>query len=281
MMPLAFQVSQLMWIAGYSQISATNQELPRIAIVIPARLNSERLPGKVLLDIRELPMLEHVRRRSNLNKYGINSTVLSGDTAILDVTRNYGGSAFESIEEHLNGLSRVGEYARLNDYDYYVIVQGDEILLLPRHLDALISHLYDNPNIQMVNCVTAINNESEIHDESIVKCIKNSKGEILYIFRKTPLTCEIEKQRSLVLKINGLFAISKNALELATTSSKQPIEENESIEQMKLIELGIRVNLELLDTAYPSINLKRDVSIVEETFDRDPEQHSILVSILN
>lgn len=249
--------------------------------MIPARLNSERLPGKVLLDVRGLPMLEHVRRRSNLNKYAINSTVLSGDTEILDLTKNYGGCTFETVDEHLNGLSRVGEYARFNDYDYYIIVQGDEILLLPRHLDALISHLHSNPNTQMVNCVTAINHEFEIYDESIVKCIKNSKGEIIYIFRKTPLTCEIEKQKSLVLKINGLFAISKNALELATTSSKQPIEENESIEQMKLIELGIRVNLELLDTAYPSINLKRDVNIVEETLGRDQEQHSILVSILN
>lgn len=226
-------------------------------------------------------MLEHVRRRSSLNSYNIEPTILSGDTEILDMARNYGGTSFESADEHPNGLSRVGEYARHNEYDYYIIVQGDEILLLPRHLDALISHLHNNPSVQMVNCVTAINHESEIHDESIVKCLTNVKGEIMYIFRKTPLTCEIEKQRSLVLKINGLFAISKNALKIATTSTKQPIEENESIEQMKLIELGIRVNYEILDSSYPSVNLTRDVNIVKETFDSNEEQNSILVSILN
>ena len=269
-----------MWIAGCSQINATIQELPRIAIVIPARLNSERLPGKILLDIRGLPMLEHVRRRSNLNKYGIESIVVSGDKSILEVTQKYGGVGFESLEEHFNGLSRVGEYGRLYKYDYYIIVQGDEILLLPRHLDALISKIYQNPKVQMINCVTQIKHDSEIDDNSIVKCIRNSNGEIIYIFRKSPLICDLEKQKSLILKINGLFALSRSALELATTSAEQPIETIESIEQMKLIELGIRVNSVILDSTYPSINLERDVSLVEQTLKNNKEQEAILERIL-
>ena len=225
-------------------------------------------------------MLEHVRRRANLNRYEIESVVVSGDISILKEIEGYGGIGSKSLGEHSNGLSRVGEYGRLSDYDFYLIVQGDEILLLPRHLDSLISQIYKNPKTQMINCVTSIKNETDIHDESIVKCIRNVNDEIIYIFRKSPLTCDIEKQKSLMFKINGLFAISRSVLELATTSGKQPIEETESIEQMKLIELGIKVDSVLLDSTYPSINLERDVSQVQETLDSDEEQKVILESIL-
>ena len=225
-------------------------------------------------------MLEHVRRRASLNGFEIEPVVVSGDISILNEIERYGGILSKSLEEHSNGLSRVGEYGRLSDYDFYLIVQGDEILLLPRHLDALISQLHKTPKAQMINCVTPIKNEYEIHDESIVKCIMNANNEIIYIFRKSPLTCDVEKQKSFVFKINGLFAISRGVLELVTNSPKQPIEEIESIEQMKLIELGIKVDSVLLDSAYPSINLERDVLQVQETLDRDEEQKGILESIL-
>ena len=174
-------------------------------------------------------MLEHVRRRTNLNSFGLQAVVVSGDDVILSETQKNGGKSFESQIEHLNGLSRIGEYGRLNKYDFYVIVQGDEILLLPRHLDALISQIIKNPEMQVVNCVTPIVNEHELEDESIVKCIRNSIGEIIFIFRKTPLTCTVEQQLSNVFKINGLFAINGKALELVTTANKQPIETIESI----------------------------------------------------
>jgi len=235
----------------------------------------------MLLDIKGLPMLEHVRRRANLNSYRIEPVVISGDVSILEEIERYNGIGSKSLVEHSNGLSRVGEYSRLSDYDFYLIVQGDEILLLPRHLDALISKIYKNPKAQMINCVTPIKNEIDILDESIVKCIRNANKEIIYIFRKSPLTCDIEKQKSFIFKINGLFAISRSVLELVTTSVKQPIEENESIEQMKLIELGIKVDSVLLDSTYPSINLERDVTQVQETLDTDEEQKMILERILS
>ncbi len=257
------------------------KSLPRIAVVIPARLDSQRLPAKALLEIRGLPMVEHVRRRTNMNRFGLQSVVVSGDDIILNETKKNGGKSFKSQTEHLNGLSRIGEYGRLHDYDFYIIVQGDEILLLPRHLDALISEIVKNPEIHMINCVTPIIEESEIKDESIVKCIRNSGNEIIFIFRKSPLTGSVEQQISNMSKINGLFAISRKALELATTSVKQPIETIESIEQMKLIELGLKVHSVLLDKTYPSINLQKDVALVQQTLDSDQEQKALLESILS
>ena len=152
--------------------------------------------------------------------------------------------------------------------------------MLPRHLDSLISQIMLNPEIQMINCVTPIIQEEELEDESIVKCIRNSKNEIIFIFRKTPLTCSVELQKSNVFKINGLFAISRNALELATTTITQPIESIESIEQMKLIELGLKVHTILLDKTYPSINVPRDVLLVQQTLEEDLEQKVLLESIL-
>ncbi len=253
----------------------------KIGIVIPARMASERLPGKPLLDVLGLPMIEHVRRRAMLSSLSNNVIIASGDPEILEITENYGGTAVRTIQEHMNGLSRVSEVAKELDFTHIIVLQGDEILVLPEDLNALGSAILSAPEIDFWNGISALDSPEELDDRSIVKCIQKEDKSVLTIFRATPLTSPTITQMLLVKKINGLFAISKNFLSEVVSHSATPIESSESIEQMRILEMSRSVATFNMEKNYPSINLPNDVRKVVSVLSEDPIQKQILSQIKN
>ena len=117
--------------AGYFLIKQSKEMGKGIAIVIHARMASERLPNKVLLDFDGLPMIEHVRRRGMMNQYSVPVYVASGDTKILEIVETFGGSTLRTYKGHTDGLSRVNEAVASLPFEHYIILQGDEILVVP------------------------------------------------------------------------------------------------------------------------------------------------------
>jgi len=253
---------------------------PSIGIVIPARLGGVRLPGKVLLDFHGLPMIEHVRRRGLLNSFGVPVIVASGDEDILKVVQNFGGTTIKSERDHTSGMSRTGEAAEKLGFDYYLVLQGDEILSLPRHIDQMISRIRSHGVTTAINATTPLDDEGELTDTSIVKCLLDCDQKILSMFRNSPLVSTNSIQMDLLKKVSGLFAFSKQGLKSIIESKPQPIERNESIEQMRILELGYHLDSILLDKNLASINLPRDVKLVEESLISDSEQIGILKEIL-
>ena len=254
---------------------------PKIAIVIPARIDSQRLPGKALLDILGLPMVEHVRRRAMMTKYALPVFVVSGDQSIIETISNFGGNCLESRQEHLNGLSRAYEVSKDLDYTHYIILQGDEVLVTPEQLETLIESIKSNSSNHFWNLTTMLAKISEIDDLSTVKCILDLNDNIVSIFRKTPLTSSTEVQMKLLRKVCGLFALSVSAMKMICENKPTPIELSESIEQMKYLELGgdiLSVNT-LLNFA--SINLPSDVEKVLETIESSSIQKQLVTQIMN
>jgi 3-deoxy-manno-octulosonate cytidylyltransferase (CMP-KDO synthetase) len=253
----------------------------KIGIIIPARIASVRLPGKPLLDIFGLPMIEHVRRRALLSSLPNNVIVASGDVEIISVVEAFGGTATKTFQEHANGLSRVAEVVNQLDFSHLIVLQGDEILMLPKQLNLLISKISANPEIDFWNGICPIESADELDDPSIVKCTLKTNQCIQTMFRKTPLTSPISTQMSLVKKINGLFAISRGFLKEVVKHSSTPIESTESIEQMKILELSKDIATFDMEKNYPSINLPKDVASVIEVLSCDEEQIEILTQIKN
>ena len=147
--------------------------MARIAIVIPARMDSQRLPGKALLQVKGIPMVEHVRRRGELNSLNIPVIVASGDDEILQLVAKSGGEVFRSLTDHDNGTSRVFELSQKHEFTHYLVLQGDELLVLPEQLDALIRAVIEQPSIDFMNLTTKLSSETEVLDESVVKCYYN------------------------------------------------------------------------------------------------------------
>ena len=107
-------------------------------VIIPARLNSERFPNKILLDLKGLPMIEHVRRRVLLANNTEEVYIATCDEAIKEALEVFGAKVIMTSNQHKNGTTRVAEAVENIDCSEVILVQGDEPLLLPRHLDSMI-----------------------------------------------------------------------------------------------------------------------------------------------
>lgn len=251
----------------------------RSAILIPARLDGVRLPRKVLLQFNGIPMIEHVRRRAALNQESIEVFVVSGDQEIINLVKSMGGKAIQTFEEHENGTSRCEEAARSLEYDHFLIVQGDEVLVLPRHIDAIVKYLQSNPETAFINAVARLSHTKEFEDFSIVKCALSNKGNILFMFRRPPLSELSITQIPHFYKVLGLFAVSKSLLHELPKLQASPIEKFESIEQMRLIENSIEVRSLTQDCSYPSVNIKEDIDKVLYVLKEVEEQKQLLAFI--
>ena len=270
-----------MLIVGCSQINLLKGAQPNIAIVIPARIDSQRLPGKALLDILGLPMVEHVRRRALMNKYDVPVFVASGDESILKTITNFRGNCLESKQEHLNGLSRTYEVSKALDYTHYIILQGDEVLVTPEQIDILVESIRLNPTNHFWNLTTALVKMAEIEDISTVKCLLDLNDNIITIFRKSPLTSSNEIQMKLLRKICGLFAVSVSAMKIICENRSTPLEESESIEQMKYLELGGDIVSVNTLSNFTSINLPSDVKKVLEVIESSALQKQLVAQVIN
>jgi len=257
------------------------QKINEVTILIPARLNSQRLPNKLLLEINGLPIIEHVRRRAELNEFGADVYVVSNDKKILKTISGYGGKTLQTHRKHLNGTSRCSEAAEQLKSKFYLILQGDEILALPRHINQLINESINKPNSKVVNLISKLEKESELKDKNIVKCLIGMDKHVIALFRKSPLTSKSKTQMQLIYKVLGMFLFESNTLSQIARQPIQPLEKTELIEQLRLQEIGITINSLLVDISLESVNIPSDLSKVKKKLKNNKEQKQILAKILN
>lgn len=251
----------------------------KIGIVIPARLQSERLPNKVLRPFLGKVMIEHVWKRANLIEEKAEIVVATDSLEIKTVCETFGANVMLTSESHQNGLSRTGEIAKILNWDFYVILQADEILIDPRNLELLIKTIKEENSSPFYNLITNLKKASELSDRNIVKCLIRHDNSLINIFRMSGSIASEATQMIFTKKICGLFAISHKCLNEIIDLPAQIIETNESIEQMKLIELNYQVyGVEIKDN-YPSVNTELEAKEVLEILSQDPYQRSILTQI--
>ena len=165
------------------------------------------------------------------------------------------------------------------NWDFYVVLQADEILVEPKNLEKLIKAVKSTKKHQFINLITKINNFKEVNDVNVVKCSVRRDKSIISIFRKSSSVATEQKQLDFTKKICGIFAISKEALEIAVKAPPQKIEVSESIEQMKIIELGIEILGVAIDKNYPAVNTEIEALEVTKILKTDKKQKAILMRI--
>jgi 3-deoxy-manno-octulosonate cytidylyltransferase (CMP-KDO synthetase) len=249
-------------------------------VVIPARLNSQRFPKKILLDLKGLPMLEHVRRRVLLAQNVEEVYIATCDQEIKQTLEVFGAKVIMTSDQHKNGTTRVAEAVKNIECSEVILVQGDEPLLLPRHLDALIETIRNDKNSVAWNATGPIKDEGELIRHSFVKCAIHDHR-ILYCFRKSPSYNAFTFQKQYIRKILGLIAFRKDFLMELTQMDVTPIEQIESIEQMRIIEKGFSLSSIPFELSQPSINEPREVEDVWHYVAKNNEQKQLLETVLN
>lgn len=249
-------------------------------VVIPARLNSQRFPNKILLDLKGIPMLEHVRRRVLLAKNVEEVYIATCDEKIKTVLESYGAKVIMTSDKHRNGTTRVAEAIANIDCSEVILVQGDEPLLLPRHLDAMIEAIRMDQDSVAWNATGPIEKEEELMRHSFVK-VALHEGKMLYCFRKSPSYSDFIAQQSYIRKVLGVIAYRKDFLMELTKMEATPIEQIESIEQMRIIEKGYTMCSIPFESSQPSINEPNEVDDVWNYVDNNQEQQDLLQKVLN
>lgn len=251
-----------------------------IVAVIPAHLASVRFPGKILFDLHGLPMIEHVRRRALLSESISNVFVATCDQEIAKVIKAYGGKVIMTNNTHTNGTSRVAEAIQDYDCSHVLLLQGDEPLLLPQHIDAMIDAIKKNPKNDSWNATGSINIDEELDRHSFVKCSVLKNDKILNCFRKTPYVSSLEIQQKFVRKILGIIAYRKDFLLDLNQLDNSLIETSEFIEQMRIIEHGFNLQSVAVEPSLPSINEPYEADIVLNYIKANNEQQILLSKIL-
>ena len=252
----------------------------KIVAIIPARLKSTRFPNKVLLPIHGLPMIEHVRRRALMCQTLFEVIVATCDDEIANVVHSYGGQVIRTSESHINGTTRVAEAATQLDCSHVLLLQGDEPLLLPRHLEILVQTIATEPEIGCWNLVGAIEAEDELNRYSFVKCAIAAPHEVLYCFRRSPNFSDFSTQKAYVRKMLGVMAYRKDFLQKLSILPVSPIERAESIEQMRILESGFNLSYVEVSPTLPSINEPSELQEVLDTLAADSEQQALLEAII-
>ncbi len=216
-------------------------------IVIPARFASERLPGKVLLDLAGQPLLQHVWRRACASS-AKTVTIATDDDRIAGVAESFGAQVVMTSPDHQSGSDRIAECAQKMgwaDGQRVVNLQGDEPLMPPACLDQVAALLDQRPDCEVASLYWPITEAAEVLNPNAVKVVTDSQNRALY-FSRAPIpyarsyaSIDAAIAAGLGWKRHlGLYAYRLSALRRYTASQPTPLETSERLEQLRILEQG-------------------------------------------
>jgi 3-deoxy-manno-octulosonate cytidylyltransferase (CMP-KDO synthetase) len=218
-------------------------------ILIPARMESTRLPGKPLADICGKPMIIHVWLRAVASGLG-HVVVATDSTAVRQAVEAAGGTVVMTRADHTTGSDRIAEALAIFDpnrnFDCVINVQGDLPTIDPQIIRAVAEPLSD-ANVDIATLACEITEADERDDENVVKAVGTPIGtnrlRALYFTRATapsgvgPLYHHI-----------GLYGFKRAALERFVSLPPSYLEKRERLEQLRALENGMRIDIALVDT---------------------------------
>jgi len=236
-------------------------------IIIPARLESTRLPNKPLADINGEPMIAHVYKRAkeaNIAKV----IVAAGNVEIKEVIENIGGEAILTNPDHASGSDRIYEalnmYDKESKFDIIVNLQGD----LPNiHKDALskIISLLESNDADISTLGVKISSEEEFLNKNIVKAYVKNISESNYV-DDFDRRFDIGKEEFLYHHV-GIYGYKRKALEAFVGFDQSKAEIERKLEQMRAIENGMKIVLGLIDELPISVDTQEDLEIARRSMD--------------
>ena len=219
-----------------------------VAVVIPARFASVRLPGKPLLKIGSKTLIEMVYERAKLARLPRRVIVATDDARIADAVRAFGGEVRMTRVDHPSGTDRIAEVARehLKDADAIVNVQGDEPDMDPSNIDAVARLLEEDREASMTTLACVERSREAMLDPNKVKVVCDAKGRALY-FSRAPIPFtrdEAERDWAFLLHL-GIYGYRRDFLLEFPTLPQTPLEKKEKLEQLRALEHGriIRVGI--------------------------------------
>lgn len=210
------------------------------AAVIPARLASERLPGKVLRPLQGRAMLHHVYDAARSCSWIDELLVATDSGEVRSYCEQNQIPVRMTSPAHRSGTERIHEVMETIRADVILNLQADEPLLTPAHLDLLRQPFLQNAATQVSTLKTPLD-AAEAQNPNIVKVVTNLRGEAL-CFSRSPIPYRRDPASTVpYYKHLGLYAYRREALERYFALPPSPLEQAERLEQMRFLENGIPI----------------------------------------
>lgn len=224
----------------------------RVVVIIPARYQSTRFPGKPLATIDGKPMIQHVYERAARAPLVARVLVATDDARIEAAVRSFGGEAVSTAREHASGTDRVAEVARRIDGEIVVNVQGDVPFLAPEMIEASVGLLRERSDLPMATIKAAIRDREELENPNVVKVVTDRSGCAIY-FSRSAIPYWRDATSWQAWRHIGLYAYRREFLLRFAALEPTPLERAEKLEQLRALEWGYRIAVAEVES--PSIEV--------------------------
>lgn len=238
--------------------------MPETGIVgaIPARYGSTRLLAKPLAPIAGRPMIEHVYRRAIQAKSLARVVVLTDDERIADVVRGFGGEVMMTPEDCVSGTDRIAFAARSWDAPSIINIQGDEPLIDPDGIEKLARHLLAHPEEPMATLAAPLR-DGDLDNPNVVKVVLDRRGYGLY-FSRASIPYPRRPGIAPSWQHLGIYGYRSDILQQLAGLEPTPLEQCESLEQLRALENGISIRVLTLEhPAHAGVDTAEDLARVE------------------
>ena len=237
-----------------------------IAAIIPSRYGSSRFQGKPLALIAGKPMIQHVYEVASRGPCIDQVAVATDDRRIQKTVEAFGGRVVMTSSSHRSGTDRVAQAADqlgLVDGDIVINVQGDQPLMDPRCLEQVTDPLQNDPELGMSTLAYCIVDPREYVGSKDVKVVMDQDGNALY-FSRAPVPFGRDDQSFESYKHLGIYAYTKNFLEIFRNLPSGTLEAIEKLEQLRALEFGHRIRVVITPYDSPEVDLPEDIARIEK-----------------
>ncbi len=229
-----------------------------IAIIIPARYGSSRLEGKPLLKADNRPIIQWVWEKAKSCEKVDRVIIATDDDRIFDVCKEFGAEVEMTSTEHKSGSDRIAEVAKRHPEIGYVInLQGDEPLIEKSNIELVINGILDDENADISTLVREIQEENEINNPNLVKCVFDCNNYAMY-FSRSKIPYERNVGKAKFYGHLGIYGYKKEALFKMTSLAQTSYEQAESLEQLRALQNGMKIKVAIVNNVPVGIDTMED-----------------------
>jgi len=242
----------------------------KFTVVIPARYDSTRLPGKPLVDIAGKPMIQHVYERAQ-ESGAENIIIATDDQRVAEAATGFAAEVCITSSEHSSGTERLSEVVTklgLNNDEIVVNLQGDEPLMPPALIHQVAQNLADHRQASVATLAEKIHTAAELFDPHAVKVISDQNGYAIY-FSRAPIpwdrdtftvTTEELPEQALHFRHIGLYAYRAEFINKYVSWPACELERMESLEQLRVLWHGHKIHVaEADESAIAGVDTEADL----------------------
>ncbi len=233
----------------------------KTAIIIPARLNSTRLPGKILIDLNGKPLIQRTYEACLCSELCSNIFIAVDDKIVEESCKKFTPNVIMTGTHHISGTSRIAEAVQHIDADVIINVQGDEPFIDAKTIDQLIQALTSDEQVMIASAYSEIKTDEEVNNPNLVKVVTALNSDAIY-FSRFPIPYNRDHQTmkpESFKKHIGIYGYKKVFLENFDKLQPSFLENTEKLEQLRFLENGYKIRMIKVEAFEKGIDTPEDL----------------------